>query len=203
MWIIVVPNWQGLTCSAQPCMATDQGALAPLFLCPCTNKDIQSISLICSNATRTNTTRILVTGPAKIGHVGSQNLTTFQTFTHNFLLQHGMATHFSEIVHNLTGFPTHLTEPKYYISVLRYVSSNYVYGTFQPTCPVFAGPVTFMQCYYIDFISGALIPLLPRFIHCKASTVYLTDNESSLGEQSQGRQSLFSLQAIEVWTIAM
>ena len=71
-----------------------------------------------------------MTGPAKIGHVGSQNLTTFQTFvTHNFLLQHGMATQFSEIVHTLTGFPTHLTEvtePKYYISVLRYVSSNHM-----------------------------------------------------------------------------
>ena len=45
-----------------------------------------------------------------IGHVGSQNLTTFQTFVaHNFLLQFGMATQFSEIVHNFTGFPTHLT----------------------------------------------------------------------------------------------
>ena len=63
-----------------------------------------------------------VTGPAKIGHVGSQNLTTFQTFvTHNFLLQYGMATQFLENVHNLTGFPTNLTEPKYYISVLRYI----------------------------------------------------------------------------------
>ena len=68
-----------------------------------------------------------VTGPAKIGHVGSQNLTTFQTFvTHNFLLQHGMATQFSAIVHNLTGFSTHPTEPKYYISILRYVSSNHL-----------------------------------------------------------------------------
>jgi len=66
-----------------------------------------------------------VTGPVKIGHVGSQNLTTFQTFfTHNFLLQYGMATQFTEIVHNLTDFPTHLTEPKYYISALRYVLSN-------------------------------------------------------------------------------
>jgi len=37
-----------------------------------------------------------------------------------------MATQFLEIVHNLTGFPTHLTEPKYYISVLRYVSSNHM-----------------------------------------------------------------------------
>ena len=36
-----------------------------------------------------------VTGPAKIGHVGSQNLATFQTFaTHNILLQYGMATQF-------------------------------------------------------------------------------------------------------------
>ena len=55
-----------------------------------------------------------MTGPAKIGHVGSQNLTTFQTFVaHNFLLQYGMATQFSEIVYNLTGFPTHLTEPEH------------------------------------------------------------------------------------------
>ena len=29
-------------------------------------------------------------------------------------------------MHNLTGFPTNLKEPKYYISVLRYVSSNHV-----------------------------------------------------------------------------
>ena len=66
-----------------------------------------------------------MTGPAKIGLVGSHNSTTFQTFvTHNFLLQYGMATQFSEIVHNLTGFPTHLTEPKYYISALKYVLSN-------------------------------------------------------------------------------
>ena len=58
-----------------------------------------------------------------MGHVGS---TTFQNLvTHNFLLQYGMATQFSEILHNLTGFPTHLTEPKYYISVVRYVSSNH------------------------------------------------------------------------------
>ena len=36
---------------------------------------------------------IYVTGPAKIGHAGSQNLTTFQTFvTDNFLFQYGMAT---------------------------------------------------------------------------------------------------------------
>ena len=68
-----------------------------------------------------------VTGPAKIGHVGSQNLTTFQTFvTHNSLLHYGMATQFLEIVNNLTGFSTHLTEPKYYISVLRYISSNHM-----------------------------------------------------------------------------
>jgi len=66
-----------------------------------------------------------VTGPAKIGHVGTQNLTTFQTFvTHNYLLQYGMTTQFPEIGHNLIGFPTRLTEPIYYISVLRYISSN-------------------------------------------------------------------------------
>ena len=53
-----------------------------------------------------------MTGPAKIGHVGSQNLTTFQNFVpHNLLFQYGMATQFSEIVHNLTGSPTHLRNP--------------------------------------------------------------------------------------------
>ena len=46
-----------------------------------------------------------MTGAAKIHHVGSQNLTFV---THKFLFQYGMATQFSEIVHNLTGFPTHL-----------------------------------------------------------------------------------------------
>ena len=70
---------------------------------------------------------LFMTRPAKIGHVGSQNLTTFQTIvTRNFILQHGMATQFSESVHNLTGFPTHFTELKCYISVLRYVSSNHI-----------------------------------------------------------------------------
>ena len=43
-----------------------------------------------------STVVLYVTGPAKIGHVGSQNLTTFQTFvSHNFLLQYSMATQFS------------------------------------------------------------------------------------------------------------
>ena len=70
---------------------------------------------------------LALTGPAKIGHVSSQNLTTFQTCViHNFLLHYGMATQFSEIAHDLTGFLKHLTEPKYYISVLRYVSSNHM-----------------------------------------------------------------------------
>ena len=68
---------------------------------------------------------IYVTGPAKIGHVGSQNLTTFQTFgSHNFLFKYGIATKISELVDNLFGFRTLLTESKYYISALRYVLSN-------------------------------------------------------------------------------
>ena len=55
-----------------------------------------------------------VTGPAKIGHVGSQNLTTFQNFGfHNFLFQNGMATKISEPADNLFGFTTLLTESKY------------------------------------------------------------------------------------------
>ena len=58
-------------------------------------------------------------------YMGSQNFTTFLTFvTHDFLLRYGMATQFSDVVYNLTGFLTHFTKPKYYISVLRYVSSN-------------------------------------------------------------------------------
>jgi len=53
--------------------------------------------------------------------VGSQNLTNFQTF-----VQYGLATQFSEIVHNLTSFLTRLTEPKCYFSELRYALSNYM-----------------------------------------------------------------------------
>ena len=37
-----------------------------------------------------------------------------------------MATQFSETVHNFTGFRTHFTEPKCYISVMRYVASNHI-----------------------------------------------------------------------------
>jgi len=66
-----------------------------------------------------------VTGPAKIGHVGSKNLTTFQTFgSHNLLFQCGTATNFSASINNLFGFKKLLTEFNYYISVLRYFSSN-------------------------------------------------------------------------------
>ena len=68
---------------------------------------------------------VFVTGPAKIGHVGSYNLTTFQTFgSHNFLFQYRTATKFSRFFDNLFGFTTLLTESKYYISILRYVSSK-------------------------------------------------------------------------------
>ena len=57
---------------------------------------------------------LYVTGPAKIGHVGSQNLTTFQTFIfHNILFQYGMAIKISEFADNLFGFTTLLTESKY------------------------------------------------------------------------------------------
>ena len=56
----------------------------------------------------------------KIGHLGSQNLTTFQTLvTHNFLLKLVMATKFSELVYSSSGFITLLTELKYCISVLK------------------------------------------------------------------------------------
>ena len=80
--------------------------------------------LLCKTSSQDDgTQKVYVTGPAKIGHV--HGLSNFQTFvTHNFLLQYGLATKFSEIVHNLNGFPTHFTEPKCYISVLRYVPSN-------------------------------------------------------------------------------
>ena len=50
---------------------------------------------------------------------------TIQTFgSLNFLFQYGTATKFSRYIDNLFGFTTLLTESKYYISVLRYVSSN-------------------------------------------------------------------------------
>jgi len=56
---------------------------------------------------------VIVTGPAKIGHVGPQNLTTFQTFGYqNFLFQYGTATKISELVDNLFGFRTLLTKFK-------------------------------------------------------------------------------------------
>jgi len=59
-------------------------------------------------------TTVYVTRPAKIGHVGSQNLTTFQSFgSHNFLFQYGMTTKISERVDNLFGFTALLTESKY------------------------------------------------------------------------------------------
>ena len=55
-----------------------------------------------------------VTGPAKIGHVGSQNLTTFQTSdSHNFQFQYSTATKISEFVNYLIDFTTLLTESKY------------------------------------------------------------------------------------------
>ena len=54
-----------------------------------------------------------MTGPAKIGHVGSQNLTTFQTFgSHNFTFKYGAAIKISELVDNLFDFTTLLTESK-------------------------------------------------------------------------------------------
>ena len=102
-----------------------------------------------------------MTGPVKIGHVGSQNLTTFQTFvTHNFVLKYGMATQLPEIVQNLTGFSTHFTEPKYYISVLRYISSNYMIH--------FSPHALFSQArshFYFDFIFRILCFLLYFFLN--------------------------------------
>ena len=66
-----------------------------------------------------------MTGPAKIGHLCYQNLATFQNFnSHNFLFQYGTATKISKFVDNLFGFTALLTESKYYISALRYISSN-------------------------------------------------------------------------------
>jgi len=44
--------------------------------------------------------------------------------SHNFLFQYDAATKFLKFVDNLFGFATLPTKPKYYISVLRYVSSN-------------------------------------------------------------------------------
>ena len=50
-------------------------------------------------------------------------MTTFQTFgSHYFLFLYGTATKFARFVDNLFGFTKLLTESKYYISVLRYVT---------------------------------------------------------------------------------
>ena len=64
--------------------------------------------------TRSAALLVFVTGPAKIGHVGSQNLTTFQTFgSHNFIFKYGATIKISELVDNLFDFTTLLTESKY------------------------------------------------------------------------------------------
>ena len=71
---------------------------------------------------------IYVLGPTKIGHVNSQNLTTFQIFVTQLFtpIWYGH-TIFSDCAYLITGFPTHLTEPKYYISELRNnISSNHM-----------------------------------------------------------------------------
>jgi len=48
-----------------------------------------------------------VTGPAKVGHVGSQNLTNFQTSgSYKILFQHGTAIKISELIDNIFGFTT-------------------------------------------------------------------------------------------------
>ena len=110
-----------------------------------------------------------MTGPAKVGHVGSQNLTTFQTFvTHNFLLQYGMVTQFSEIVHNLTGFLTHLIEPKCYISVLRFVSSNHMVY-FSPHALFLQARLHIGKVTYTCFCSS-------RADHIFGLTIYSTNN---------------------------
>ena len=56
-----------------------------------------------------------MTGPAKIGHVGSQNLTSFKLLAlmKRILFQYGVATKVSEFVDNLFGFTTLLTESKH------------------------------------------------------------------------------------------
>ena len=60
-----------------------------------------------------------MTGPAKTGHVGSQNLTTFQTSgSQYFQFKYGMGTKISVFVDNLFGFDTMLTESTYYFQHL-------------------------------------------------------------------------------------
>jgi len=58
-----------------------------------------------------------VTKPAKIGHLGSQNLTTFQSFgSHNFLFQYGMIAKISELADNFSW----LYNTAYRIQILNF-----------------------------------------------------------------------------------
>ena len=66
---------------------------------------------------------IFVTGPAKIGHVGTQNLTTFQTFMcQNVFITYAMTMQVLSLTKHLIGVIMQVTESRYSIPVLRYNS---------------------------------------------------------------------------------
>ena len=75
---------------------------------------------------------------------------TIQTFgSLNFLFQYGTATKFSRYIDNLFGFTTLLTESKYYISVLKYVSSNDIVY-FSPRALFLQARSQLMICNYMN-----------------------------------------------------
>ena len=77
-------------------------------------------------------------GPAKIGHVGTHNLTTFSIFyIHKILFFDSTVMILSEFFHSLSGILMQVTECKYCIPVLRYdLLSDIVQS--MPPCPGFA-----------------------------------------------------------------
>ena len=62
-----------------------------------------------------------MTGPAKIGHVGTRFLPTFSNFTtHNVLHHYAMELQLSAVSKHLIGIIMQVTEWKYTFPVLRY-----------------------------------------------------------------------------------
>ena len=66
--------------------------------------------------------------------------------THNFLYHYVMAMQFSVHSQHLLGFMMQVTECTYSVPILRYDMLDDG-QQFVPTCPVFAGPVTYHKTF--------------------------------------------------------
>ena len=101
-------------------------------------------------------------------------MTTFQTFgSHNFLFQYDTNTKFFRFVDNLFDFIKLFTESKYYISVLKYVSSNYIV--------YFSPHALFSQ-------AQSHIKVHLESIHSVDSSVFLVTH--AVGKSAESRRSL-------------